>query len=123
MMVGDESFECPHMAVKKANETHSEVQYVALRRKFDTKESALAAVEKAKKTMHDVDATYVVDGKPMKCSKTAQKCAKEGKKVECHVGSKKTCCPVEADMLVAQARLMALMKSIQAPDVEKSASL
>ena len=123
MMVGDESFDCPHTAKQKAEETHSKVQYVALRQRFDTKESATAAVEKAKDAMNRVDVTYMVDGKSMKCSKTARKCAEEGKKVECHVGDKTTCCPVEADMLVAQARLMALVKAIQAPEVEKAASL
>ncbi|UCG32503.1 MAG: hypothetical protein JSU68_12660 [Phycisphaerales bacterium] len=123
MVVDGESFECPKAAKQKADGTHSKVQYVALRRTFDTSESALAAIEKAKETLNDVDVTYVVDGKNMKCTKTAQKCAKEGKKVECHVGDKTTSCPVEADMLVAQAKLMALMKAIQAPEVEKSASL
>jgi hypothetical protein len=122
-VVGDESFECPHMAQQKAEETHSKVQYVALRKRFDTKERAMAAVDQAKKAMNQVDVTYTVDGKNMKCSKTAQKCAQEGKKVECHVGDKTTCCPTQADMLVAQARLMALVKTIQAPEVEKAASL
>jgi hypothetical protein len=121
MMVGDESYGCSHAAKQKAESTDAKVQYVVLRQKFDCKDSAMAAAKRAHEAVEKVSMSYVVDGKPAHCSKMASKCSKDGKKVEYCVGENKTCCPTEADMMVARAKLMTLIESIE--QGQRSASL
>lgn len=123
MRVGDKSFYCPMSAKQVAKDSGSQVRFVALARSFEEKADADKAVAQARETLKKVALTYNVDGAPTKCSMTASKCAKDGKKVEYVLGDESTCCPVEAQMFLARARLLALINAPKLEPEKQTASL
>lgn len=123
MRVGDKNVSCPMSAKQMAKDSGSPVRFVALARTFDEKAAAEKAVAQARETLEKVALTYNVDGAPTKCSMTASKCAKDGKKVEYVLGKESTCCPVEAQMFLARARLLALINTPTYEPEKQTASL
>ena len=119
-VVGDQAYQCPMEAKQASTKADATVRYAALGQKFDCPDKANTAVARAKAAVEQVAMTYKVDGQEIKCSKTAGKCSKEGKKVEYVVGNHHTACPVEAEMLVARAKLAAIVNSTNGTPAEKN---
>jgi hypothetical protein len=132
--VGSETLTCPMAAESVAKEKNAKVAYRVASMTFESKEDAEKAAKAAAEAAETVSMKMVVDGKEVKCDKTAEKACSKGAKTSgatCHkdgkdakaaekgepsefiVGEYKTKCPIDARVHLAQARIEAAMKALE----------
>ncbi len=111
--VGDECMACPMSAEALAKKAGKPVQYRLASFNFSDKAMAEKVSAEAKAAAEKVQMQQMVDGKAVSCSGGAAVAKSDGKSEYC-VGDAKTCCPIQAKTMLAQARVEAAMKVIAA---------
>lgn len=111
--VGDECVACPVTAKSLAQKEKKPMTYRVAAYDFKTEEAAKKAVVAAKEAVSKVEMKTMVGDKQYSCCDSAAAAAKvAGKPVEYKIGEKATCCPVEADVNLALAKIEAAISAL-----------
>jgi hypothetical protein len=103
---------CPMTAKSMAKKSGKKMMYQVAGWEYEDKAKAEQAAKAAKLAAEKVGMTYMVDGKSYHCNMSANaKCKESGKKMTYMVGDAETPCATEAKVLVAEARIRAMIEA------------
>lgn len=112
---GDKCYRCPVTAKEEAQKAHAKMMYRVAGVDFANKELAEKAAQLASERLGEVKMSYKVGDHTFECDKTAGAQAKETHtKMLYVIGDKETDCPQEAKMLMAKAKLAAIVAAATA---------
>jgi hypothetical protein len=112
LVVAGKSVDCPHAASQMAKESHSPVMYRVAGIDFAEREKAESAAKLVAEAAGSVKMSYKVGDESFCCDRMAGMKAKEtGKKVSFVVAGEETCCEQTAKLLLAQAKVRAMLEA------------
>jgi len=112
---GENCYRCPMTAKKAAQKAHAKLTYRVGGVDFEDKALAEKAAMLASEKLGEVKMSYKVGDSTFCCDKMAgAKAEKTGAKMTYVVGKEETDCPKEAKMLVARAKLAAIVAAATA---------
>ncbi|NOT02761.1 MAG: hypothetical protein HOP29_19330 [Phycisphaerales bacterium] len=114
-VAGGSCMKCPMTARKVASDSKTTVTYRVGGVDFETREAADKAVEAVTAKLASVSMAYKVDGETIRCAETAgAKCKEKGAKMTYVVGEEETCCDKAAKLILANARVRAIVEAAAA---------